>query len=231
MPTILSLETSTPVCSCVLSRDGEVLFNKENFDGQSHSTLLGVFVEETMAYVRQNKMTLDAIAVSSGPGSYTGLRIGVSEAKGLAYGLGIKLIAISTPLVMASMVKDKVMPDALLCPMIDARRMEVYATFFDTSLRLIKETTADIVDENSYLDILDKQPVIFFGDGAEKCQTVITHPHARFLVGVHPLASGMVALAEKAFSEKNFVDVAYFEPCYLKEYVAVVGKNKVLQIP
>lgn len=228
MPTILSIETSTHVCSCALSHNGEVIFNKENTENQSHSTLLGVFVDEIMQYVRKNSVKLSAIAVSSGPGSYTGLRIGVSEAKGLAYGLAIPLIAVSTPLLLASQVSKKVQPDALLCPMIDARRMEVYATFFDTSLSIIKETSADIVDENSYLDLLEKQPIIFFGNGAEKCKSVLAHHNAHFLTDAHPLASGMTTLAEKAFMEKNFVDVAYFEPHYLKEYIAMVGKNKVL---
>jgi tRNA threonylcarbamoyladenosine biosynthesis protein TsaB len=228
MPIILSIETSTSICSCALSRNGEVLFNIENFEKQSHSTLLGIFIEDVMMYVRKNNIAIDAIAVSSGPGSYTGLRIGVSAAKGLAYGLGIQLIAIPTPLLMASLVKEKVQPDALLCPMIDARRMEVYATLFDTSLNVVKETSADIINENSYVDFLDKQPVVFFGDGAEKCQAILTHPNAIFLNDIHPLASGIIPLAEKAFADKNFVDVAYFEPHYLKEYVAVVGKNKVL---
>ena len=230
MPAILNIETSTSVCSCALSLNGSIIFNKENLQGQSHSTLLGVFAEETMRYVRQNDIVLDAIAVSNGPGSYTGLRIGVSEAKGLAYGLDIPLIAIPTPLLMASIVKDNVLLDALLCPMIDARRMEVYATFFDTSLNVIRETSADIIDSTSYADLLEKQKIVFFGNGAEKCRTLLPHPNAQFISDIHPLASGMMPLAEKAFANKNFVDAAYFEPHYLKEYVAVVGRNKVLQV-
>ena len=228
MLTILNIETSTSVCSCALSQNGNIIFNKENLKGQSHSTLLGVFAEEAIEYVRKNGIVLNAIAVSSGPGSYTGLRIGVSEAKGLAYGLDIPLIAIATPLLMASIVKDNVSPDTLLCPMIDARRMEVFATFFDTSLNIIRETSADIIDENSYADLLEKQKIVFFGNGAEKCKTLLSNPNAQFISNIHPLASGMMPLAEKAFANKNFVDVAYFEPHYLKEYVAVVGKNKVL---
>jgi tRNA threonylcarbamoyladenosine biosynthesis protein TsaB len=229
MPIILSIETSTSACSCALSQDGKVIFGRENHEGESHSTLLGVFVEEIMTYVRENNIVPDAIAVSSGPGSYTGLRIGVSEAKGLAYGLDIPLIALPTLAVMASMMKDKVQPNALLCPMIDARRMEVYAAFFDTSLNVVRETSADIIDENSYADLLEKQPIVFFGNGAEKCKAVLTHHNAQFLSDIHPLASGMIPLAEKAFADNSFADVAYFEPHYLKEYVAVVGKNKVLR--
>jgi tRNA threonylcarbamoyladenosine biosynthesis protein TsaB len=228
MPVILNIETSTPVCSCALSRDGKLIFNKESFEEQSHSTLLGVFVEEIMIYVRKKNITIDAIAVSSGPGSYTGLRIGVSEAKGVAYGLGVPLIAVSTPVIMASLVKNRVQPESLLCPMIDARRMEVYATFLDTSLNVVKKTAADIIDESSYADLLEK-PVVFFGNGAEKCKTVLTHPNAQFLNNIHPLASGMIPLAEKAFADKDFVNAAYYEPHYLKEFVALMGKNKVLQ--
>ena len=228
MCTILSIETATPVCSCALSRDGELLLSREDFRGQSHATLLGVFVDEIMKYVRKEGITLDAIAVSSGPGSYTGLRIGVSEAKGLSYGLDIPLIAIPTPLVMAAMVAERAGEDDLLCPMIDARRMEVYATFFNRTLETIRPTAADIVDGESYLDLLSRHKVHFFGNGADKCREVITHPHAHFLEDIHPLATGMVPLAEQAFNEKRFVDSAYFEPHYLKEFVATVARNKII---
>ena len=228
MCTILSIETATPACSCALSRDGELLLSREDFRGQSHATLLGVFVDEIMKYVRKEGITLDAIAVSSGPGSYTGLRIGVSEAKGLSYGLDIPLIAIPTPLVMAAMVAERAGEDDLLCPMIDARRMEVYATFFNRTLETIRPTAADIVDRESYLDLLSRHKVHFFGNGADKCREVITHPHAHFLEDIHPLATGMVPLAEQAFNEKRFVDSAYFEPHYLKEFVATVAKNKII---
>lgn len=226
MCTLLTIETSTSVCSCALSHDGQVLINKENHQGQSHASQLGLFVHEIMEYLRKEGMSLQAIAVSSGPGSYTGLRIGVSQAKGLCYGLGIPLIGIPTPQLMASMMRDRVGEGELLCPMIDARRMEVYATVFDRSLNTIRPTAADIVDENSYADLLDKQSVVFFGDGAAKCRSVITHPNARFIDDIHPLAIGMVPLAEKAFQEGRFQDTAYFEPFYLKEFVATVPKNK-----
>lgn len=228
MCTLLTIETSTAVCSSALSRNGQLLLNKESFQGQSHATLLGVFVHEIMAYVREHNLSPDAIAVSSGPGSYTGLRIGVSEAKGLSYGLGIPLIAVSTPLVMASMTAGQADSDLLLCPMIDARRMEVYATFYDQSLHTVRETAADIVDGESYADLLEQHKVLFFGNGAEKCRAVITHPNALFLDDIHPLASAMVPLAEKAFAERRFVDTAYFEPFYLKEFVATVARNKLI---
>lgn len=230
MCTLLAIETSTPVCSCVLSCDGKILINKENYEGRSHASLVGLFVHEIMEHVRKQDILLDAIAISSGPGSYTGLRIGVSEAKGLSYGLGIPMIAIPTARIMASMMREKVDEEMLLCPMIDARRMEVYATFFDRSLHVVRETSADIVDGNSYKALLEKQRILFFGNGAEKCRSVITHSNALFVDDVHPLASGMVPLAEEAFAEKTFVDVAYFEPFYLKEFVATIPKNKIINV-
>ena len=228
MALILSIETATPVCSCALLRDGELIINKESHEGQSHSTLLGVFVHDIMKHVRQNNLKLDAIAISSGPGSYTGLRIGVSEAKGLSYGLGIPMIAIPTSYVMASIMKDRVAKDTLLCPMIDARRMEVYATIFDNSLKIIRKTSADIIDVDSYNDILESNKVAFFGNGSEKCKNVLTHHNAIFIEGIHPLASGMGVLSEKAYNKKDFVDSAYFEPYYLKEFVATIPKNKII---
>src|SRR5690554_866723 len=228
MCTILSIETATPVCSCTLSRDGVIVLHREDFRGQSHATLLGQYVHEIMTYVREQGLTLNAVAVSSGPGSYTGLRIGVSEAKGLSYGLGIPMIALPTSLIMASMIAERVGEDELLCPMIDARRMEVYATFFDKSLLTVRPTAADIIDGDSYADLLERHKVLYFGNGAEKCRAVVTHPNASFLEDIHPLASGMIPLAEKAFVEKKFVDSAYFEPFYLKEFVATVPKNKII---
>ena len=228
MAVILSIETATPVCSCALLQDGQVVINKESHKGQSHSTLLGVFVHDIMHHVRSNSLKLDAIAISNGPGSYTGLRIGVSEAKGLSYGLDIPMIAIPTPHIMATIIKDKVDEGTLLCPMIDARRMEVYATILDKSLNVIRKTSADIVDSDSYLDLLSSNKVAFFGNGSEKCKEVITHPDAIFIKDIHPLASAMGILAEKAFSEKDFVDSAYFEPLYLKEFVATTPKNKII---
>lgn len=231
MSAILHIETATEVCSVALSSKGELLQYKISDQAQAHSSLLGVFVEEVMQYVRNEGIKLDAISISSGPGSYTGLRIGVSEAKGLSYGLGIPLIALPTHKVMAQQIVGDVAGDnILLCPMIDARRMEVYATFFDLELNVVRKTMADIVDEDSYQDLLDKHQVVFFGNGAHKCQSVITHSNARFIDNVRPEAKAMIALAEEALLAKDFVDVAYFEPFYLKEFVATVPKNKVINI-
>lgn len=228
MAIILSIETATPVCSCTLFQNGEVIINKESYEGQSHSTLLGVFVHDIMNQVRKSNLKLDAIAISNGPGSYTGLRIGVSVAKGLSYGLGIPMIAIPTPNIMATIMKDMVEEDTLLCPMIDARRMEVYATVFDKSLNVIRKTSADIVDANSYSDLLETNKIAFFGNGSEKCKEVITNPNAIFYKDINPLACAMGILAQKAFNEKAFVDSAYFEPLYLKEFVATTPKNKII---
>lgn len=231
MATILHIETATEVCSAALSNNGEVLKYKVSDKPQSHSSQLGLFTDEIMQFVRSNRLQVDAVAVSSGPGSYTGLRIGVSEAKGLSYGLDVPLIAIPTHKVMAQqIVESTVVGDKLLCPMIDARRMEVYAAFFDSKLNVVRETSADIIDADSYLDLLDKHEVVFFGNGADKCKAVVTHHNALFIDDIKPEAKSMVTLAEAAYADNEFVDAAYFEPFYLKEFVATVPKNKIINI-
>ena len=171
MATILNIETSTNVCSVALSKDGAIEFHKESFEGPSHAKNLGVFVKEALDFVKNKNFNLDCVAVSCGPGSYTGLRIGVSEAKGLCFGLDIPLIAVNTLQVLTSSVifGGNFAEDALFCPMIDARRMEVYSAIYDLALNPVKPVSADIIDENSYKDILDKSVVYFFGDGAAKC--------------------------------------------------------------
>ncbi|HZJ79790.1 MAG TPA: tRNA (adenosine(37)-N6)-threonylcarbamoyltransferase complex dimerization subunit type 1 TsaB [Dysgonamonadaceae bacterium] len=224
---ILHIETATKVCSCSLSVDGEIVFNKESHEEQSHAKLLGVFTEEAIQYSRKHNVAVHAIAVSSGPGSYTGLRIGVSEAKGLAFGLDAKLIAISTLKLLASIASKQFDTDVLLCPMIDARRMEVYTSVFDSSLNIIEPTTAKIIDKESFQHLLLGHKVAFFGDGAIKCKELITHPNAIFISDVHPLASGMAHLSLSAYRAHEFEDVAYFEPFYLKDFVATKPKNKV----
>lgn len=231
MPVILNIETSTTVCSVALTRDGGVEFHKEAFEGPSHARNLAPFVEEALKFAREKGYNLDAVAVSCGPGSYTGLRIGVSEAKGLCFGLDIPLIALNTLQIITCSVMfgGSFGDDALFCPMIDARRMEVYSAIYDLGLGEVKPVSADIIDENSYKEILDKQPVYFFGDGAAKCKEVIKHPNARFIDSVLPVAYDMMALAEMAYRRQDFKDVAYFEPFYLKEFVATTPKNKVLK--
>ncbi len=230
MPNIIHIETSTEVCSVALSSDGVVKFQRQDFEGPSHAVLLGGFVEEAVKYARENDIALHAIAVSSGPGSYTGLRIGVSEAKGLCFGMNLPLIAVSTLelLCCTAMFRVDVEDDALICPMIDARRMEVYAAVYDECLQPVMPVGAYIVDENTFAEVLSQRKVIFCGNGAAKCREVINHPNAIFVDGVYPLATGMLALAERAFARNEFCDVAYYEPFYLKDFVATTPKNKVL---
>lgn len=224
---ILHIETATRVCSCSLSTNGELVFNRESYAEQSHAALLGVFVEEAINFARQNNIQIHAISVSSGPGSYTGLRIGVSEAKGLAYGLDAKLIAIPTLKLLASIVCKNVDSETLLCPMIDARRMEVYTSVYDTSLNMIEPTTAKIIDSESFMNLLPHHKIAFFGDGAFKCKDLITHPNALFIPDIHPLASGMIDLSLAAYNSASFENIAYFEPFYLKDFVATKSKNKI----
>lgn len=227
MSCILHIETSTEVCSVSASQDGASIFSKEDFNGPSHAVVLGVFVDEALSFIDNHAIPLDAVAVSCGPGSYTGLRIGVSMAKGICYGRNIPLIAIPTPEVMTVPVLlfQDLPEDALLCPMIDARRMEVYAAIYDRALKVKREISADIIDENSYSEFLAEHPVYFFGNGAAKCREKVTHPNAHFIENIHPLAKWMFPLAERAMAEKDFKDVAYFEPFYLKEFVASTPKK------
>lgn len=228
MSCILHIETSTSICSVAVSENGQSIFTKEDLKGPSHAVSLGVFVDEALSFADNHAMPIDAVAVSCGPGSYTGLRIGVSMAKGICYGRNLPLIGIPTLKVQCVPVllyHEELPEDALLCPMIDARRMEVYAAIYDRSLKSVRDIAADIVDENTYQPFLDEQPIYFFGDGADKCKGKITHPNAHFIEDIHPLAKMMFPLAEKAMAEKDFKDVAYFEPFYLKEFVASKPKK------
>jgi len=223
---ILHIETSTNICSIAVSENGQCLFSKSDSEGMNHAALLSVFIAEAMEFLKSTSKKPDAVAVSSGPGSYTGLRIGVSTAKGLCYGLDIPLIAVSTLEVLtanALQITDTA-TNSLFCPMIDARRMEVYAAIYNQEGIIQREISADIIDENSYSEILESHSVYFFGNGAEKCKATLTHPNARFIDGMYPLAENMIVLAEKAYNEKKFVDVAYFEPFYLKEFYTTAAK-------
>lgn len=227
MSCILHIETSTEACSVAVSEDGLVEFKQEDLQGPSHAVQLGVFVDEALSFVDSHAMPLDAVAVSCGPGSYTGLRIGVSMAKGICYGRNLPLIALPTLEVMCVpvLLQQELPEDALLCPMIDARRMEVYAAIYDRALHVVREIGADIVDETTYLNFLEEHPVYFFGNGASKCKEKIVHPNAHFIDDIRPLARWMFPLAEKANVNKDFKDVAYFEPFYLKEFVASKPKK------
>lgn len=228
MSCILNIETSGSVCSVAVSQDGACIFEKEDHSGPNHAERLGSFVDEALSFTDNHAIPLDAVAVSCGPGSYTGLRIGVSMAKGICYGRGLKLIGVPTlellcvPVLLREMVEEE---GALLCPMLDARRMEVYAQLFDRALREVRPIHADIVEAGTYGEFLDKEPVYFFGDGAAKCRGVITHPNARFIDGIEPIAKNMMPLAEKRMAEQRFEDVAYFVPFYLKNFVAKVPRK------
>ena len=223
MSCILNIDTSTNVCSVAVSQDGACIFDKEDHSGPNHAERLGAFVDETLSFIDTHAIPLDAVAVSCGPGSYTGLRIGVSMAKGICYGRDVKLLAVPTlellcvPVLLREMVTDD---DALLCPMLDARRMEVYAQLFTRSLREVRPIQADVVDADTYREYLDKHPVYFFGNGAMKCKEVIDHPNAHLIEGIEALAKNMLPLAERRMAREEFEDVAYFVPFYLKDFVA-----------
>lgn len=233
MTLILSIETATQVCSVALAKDNEVLGLKESTKKNSHAEIVTVFIDEL---IKENNISfgdLDAIAVSKGPGSYTGLRIGVSTAKGMCYALDIPLISVNTLQSLAFggslNFRHESALSALFCPMIDARRMEVYCAFYDENINEIRETRAEIIESNSFQTYLEKNQVIFFGDGADKCKEVIQHPNAVFLDDVYPSASNLMRIAFDKFKKQQFEDVAYFEPFYLKDFVAGIPKVKGLK--
>lgn len=227
MSCILHIETSTDVCSVAVSQDGAVIFSKEDHSGPNHSVKLGLFVDEAMSFTDNHAIPFDAVAVSCGPGSYTGLRIGVSMAKGICYARDLKLLSVPTLELLAVpvLLREQVEEDALICPMIDARRMEVYAGVFDRGLREVRPVGADIVDADTYKEYLDKHPVYFFGNGAAKCMDTIRHPNAHLIPGIEPLAKNMMPLAERRMMQEKFEDVAYFTPFYLKDFVAKSPKK------
>lgn len=231
MALILNIETSTDVCSVALSKDGNLIAGKENFDGYNHATKLTVLVEELFKEVIFQITEIDAVAVSCGPGSYTGLRIGVSTAKGICYGANCKLLAISSLQILAHAAIEKlgnnIDLDAILCPMIDARRMEVYTALYDQHLVLKSDIEAKIIDESSFEDVLNSNTLIFCGNGSEKCEDTIISSSAKFIKGIKPLAKDMIKLSERAFSGERYEDVAYFEPFYLKDFIATKPKKKV----
>lgn len=227
MGVILHIESAAEGCSVAVSRDGELLFEKTDLTIKNNAITLGLFVDSALSFLDSRGILLDAVAVSEGPGSYTGLRIGVSMAKGICYGRSIPLLSVPTLkiLTVPTLLTDELPEDALLCPMIDARRMEVYSAIYDRALNSIRETHADIIDTTSYQEYLDRNIIYFLGNGAEKCKGVITHPNARFIDGAKPLAKWMYPLAELALNRGEFRDVAYFEPYYLKDFVAIKSKK------
>jgi len=232
VPTLLHIETATNVCSVALSCNGQLLSFRESSVKNAHSSVLTIFIEENFKSAGIKNSEIDAIAVSEGPGSYTGLRIGVATAKGLCYALDKPLIAIPTLEAMASGMLNQqlLIPNSklqtLYCPMIDARRMEVFSSVFTSGMVEIRETLAEIIDETSFFEILKEQPIFFAGDGAAKCKPLLEkNKNAYFLDDFQTSAKYMIQLAEKKFLSGDFENIAYFEPFYLKDFVA--GKPRV----
>ncbi len=237
MAFILNIETSTEVCSVSLAENGNLIVLKESNEGFNHSKSLTVFIEEIFDGNNLKIKSLDAVAVSKGPGSYTGLRIGVSVAKGLCYGLSIPLISVCSLEMMAvhtALKLEKYMPErsslpVLLCPMIDARRMEVYTALYNLEGKEIRPVSAEIIGENFLYELFDTHQIIFFGNGAGKCNGRINHKNAIFAGPSETSAQFMQAISEVKFKKQEFEDVAYFEPFYLKNFVATIPKDKILK--
>lgn len=223
MAYILNIETSTTNCSVSLSHNGETLALKEDYNtNYSHAERLHIYIDEVLAESKVSKANLNAIAVSKGPGSYTGLRIGVSAAKGLCFALDIPLISVDTLKSLASQIKIKA---GLIIPMLDARRMEVYSAIFDSSFKSLRETKAEILNENSFIEELNQGMVHFIGNGVEKSKSIINHTNTIFVEGKLPSANEMSSLAYAKYQNKDFENVAYFEPYYLKNFIAIKPKS------
>ena len=234
MSLILCIETGTDICSVGIARDGELISLRESDEGRDHAKRVGVFVDELLRETGVQPDELEAVAVGMGPGSYTGLRIGVSFAKGLCYGLNIPLIAVGSLDALAEVaIEDneagildvKNWDEAVLCPMVDARRMEVYTQIFNTDGEALSEVSAEVVDESSFAELRAKGKMVLFGNGAKKCAEVLSNT---LYVGVAPSARGIVRLAEEAFDAGETEDIAYFEPFYLKDFVVIPSKKKLL---
>ncbi|MDR3328229.1 MAG: tRNA (adenosine(37)-N6)-threonylcarbamoyltransferase complex dimerization subunit type 1 TsaB [Prevotellaceae bacterium] len=226
MSVVLCIETSTEVCSASLFEGFEAVVEKNCYQPLSHAVMLPQFLQEIFDFARKNQKLPTAVAVSGGPGSYTGLRIGVSSAKGICFALNIPLIALDTLMIIATEAKKKLTGNTMICPMIDARRMEVYTALFDFELNKIEQTQAKIIYENSFEDLLNTSKIVFCGNGVDKCKGVVKqHPNAVFLENIYPLSSNMIEESKRKFDNRIFEDTAYYEPFYLKEFVATVPKN------
>ncbi len=236
-PLILHIETATDICSVALSEGDRLLSLVESGPERSHATLLNRFIRKAMADAGRELSSINGVAISKGPGSYTGLRIGVSTAKGITYALEIPLLASGTlenmahgasahPEIQALIAKYG--DNLLLCPMLDARRMEVYAAFFSLKMDPVKDVSADIIAQDSYSELLQSHHICFFGNGSDKCAQILNHPHAHFVKGVHPSAKDMIVPVLKMYKQNQFENVAYFEPFYLKDFIATIPKRKVL---
>lgn len=228
MGKILSIDTATDICSVALGVDGAIIDKMESSEDRSHAKLLTVLIQQILEKNDLNVNDLDAIAVSEGPGSYTGLRIGVSAAKGICYVSNKPLIAVSTLKTIAAgyIEKNDIAKDVVLLPMLDARRMEVYYAVYDAALNEKNEARPLVVDEHSFKEYENFTQVIFVGSGAQKCRETVNLKNAIFIENLPNKAEYMVVLAEQDFVQKRFVDVAYFEPAYLKPFIATQPKNK-----
>lgn len=229
MAVILNIETSTSVCSVALTAEGMILTHYEDFEGRNHAALLSGYIKSCLDFLSDKELKLDAVAVSIGPGSYTGLRIGLSEAKGLAYALDIPLIGVSTLKLMATRVMFSTLdidPDTIFVPMIDARRMEVYTAAYDFGLNELLPPQPLILDQNSYSDLIASgRPVLLFGNGSAKASSLIDAPNVTIVEGVDPLAVDMIALAERSYAGRDFLDLAYSVPVYLKDFMVTKPKK------
>lgn len=234
LATILNIETATPLCSVSLARDGNTLALRETLEEKSHAELLSLFITGLLQEHGLTVNDLDAVAVGMGPGSYTGLRIGVSTAKGICYGAGLPLIALGTLKTLyfqliknaSSEIREWLLdPGTLVCPMIDARRMEVYSALYDKNGNELEKISAKVIDGESYRHLLDNHKIIFTGTGMNKCRQLLEHPNSYFADNIYPSADSMSWPSENAYHKKDFVDLAYFEPFYLKDFLTTPPKK------
>lgn len=232
MAVIINIETSSTACSVALTAEGMVLAHREELNGRNHASMLSDFIKYCLDFASERDMKIDAVAVSIGPGSYTGLRIGLSEAKGLAYALEVPLIGVDTLKLMATSVMfadPELTSEEILVPMVDARRMEVYTGAYDFALTPVMEQQPLILDNDSYAALIATgRPVLLFGNGSDKAKVCINAPNVRYVADVMPLAVDMIALSERAFAARDFVDTAYCVPNYIKDFQATRPKNSVL---
>jgi len=236
MSYFLCIDTATAVCSVVLTQNDKVLSIKESSEEKEHASFLGIFIEQVLKEGAISANQLDAVAVSKGPGSYTGLRIGVSTAKGLCYGADVPLISVETLQIMSNGMCREALKNfntdfsadsAIFCPMIDARRMEVYTALFDFNNQRINETSAMIVRKDSFNSIFQNAQVVFAGNGADKCRPLLKHKNALFLDNFNHSASYMIDIVQQAYHQSKFENLAYFEPYYLKDFIVTTPKKKI----
>jgi tRNA threonylcarbamoyladenosine biosynthesis protein TsaB len=235
--TLLCIETSTNCCSAAICVNGQSVAHKDNLTGANHASELPLFVQSLMSEAQEKGWTLDAVALSQGPGSYTGLRIGASLAKGICYALNIPLIPVDTLQVIAAAAiahlhstRQVLAEDAILCPLMDARRMEVYTAFYTQRAERTTDIEAKIIDQDAFASTLANSPIYFFGNGADKCKTVLQNENAHFIDDILPQAKYMGMLAEQHIDKQQDIkQLAYYEPFYLKEFIAAPSHIKGLE--